>query len=365
VTNDVASRPKLRIAVYAISKNEAQFAERFYASAAGADCVVVADTGSTDNTAEILRKCGAQVYDIAVRPWRFDVARNAALALVPADVDVCVSLDLDEVLQPGWREVIESSWQSDTTRLKYLFDCGNGTSFVRDVVHARHGYTWRHRCHELLYSDASINQVFSQTDAVLAQHMPDHSKSRGQYLDLLRAELLDNPSNMRALFYCARELSFRHDWAACIQTFERYLKHPDAWWTVERAYALRTLGKAHDALGQHDRALAYFRRACAEQPDVREVWLDLAQHAYQQLSWRECLFAAETALAITRPNQTHCADATSFGPQGYDLAALAAYNLHQFDLALACGAEAVRLHPLDERLQRNLAFYQKYGKISA
>jgi len=38
-----------------------------------------------------------------VHPWRFDVARNAALALVPDNV--CISPDLDDVLPEGWREV--------------------------------------------------------------------------------------------------------------------------------------------------------------------------------------------------------------------------------------------------------------------
>jgi glycosyltransferase involved in cell wall biosynthesis len=355
----------MRIAVYAIAKDETQFAERFYASAADADCIVVADTGSTDDTAALLRQAGAQVYQIAVRPWRFDVARNAALALVPADVDVCVSLDLDEVLQPGWRDVVESVWQAEATRLKYFFDCGNGTSFLRDVVHARHGYIWKHRCHELLYSDVSINQVFAQTDKVLARHMPDHSKSRGHYLDLLQAELLDDPNNMRALFYCARELSFRHDWRRCIQTFERYLKHPDAWWSVERSYALRTLGKAYDALGQHEVALAYFRRACAEDPDVREPWVDLARHCNIKKLWVECAYAAEKAISITQQNTTHCADAVAYTALPYDLAAIAAFHTQKFDLAFVRAREACSHNPVDQRLRDNMILMAQYVKRAA
>jgi glycosyltransferase involved in cell wall biosynthesis len=81
---------RLKIAVYAISKNEEQFVERFCASCKDADLVLIADTGSTDGTVEKARECGASVYSIHISPWRFDLARNAALALVPSDIDICI-----------------------------------------------------------------------------------------------------------------------------------------------------------------------------------------------------------------------------------------------------------------------------------
>lgn len=46
----------MKIWVYAISKNERQFCERFMASCAEADGVSVLDTGSEDGTAERLRR---------------------------------------------------------------------------------------------------------------------------------------------------------------------------------------------------------------------------------------------------------------------------------------------------------------------
>ena len=46
----------MKIAVYAISKNEEQFVERFCESARQADIILIADTGSTDNTVEKARE---------------------------------------------------------------------------------------------------------------------------------------------------------------------------------------------------------------------------------------------------------------------------------------------------------------------
>ena len=96
----------MKVIIYAICKNEAQFAERFMRSCAGADGVYVLDTGSTDGTPERLRALGAIVRERTIEPWRFDVARNASLDMLPLDADICICLDLDEVLCPGWREAL-------------------------------------------------------------------------------------------------------------------------------------------------------------------------------------------------------------------------------------------------------------------
>ena len=70
----------MKIAVYAISKNESAFVKKFCDSAKDADVILIADTGSTDDTVAIAKECGATVYDICISPWRFDKARDASLA---------------------------------------------------------------------------------------------------------------------------------------------------------------------------------------------------------------------------------------------------------------------------------------------
>ena len=99
---------KWKVCVYAICKNEAKFVRRWMDSMREADWVVVLDTGSDDGTPEMLRKLGAQVTEEVISPWRFDVARNRSLELVPEEADICVCTDLDEVLRPGWRAALGS-----------------------------------------------------------------------------------------------------------------------------------------------------------------------------------------------------------------------------------------------------------------
>src|SRR5690606_6741351 len=130
----------MKIAVYAIAKNEAHFIKRFANSVKQADYIVFADTGSDDNTLEVVKEVQKELpnfvfHQIWVRPWRFDLARNAALALVPPDVDVCISLDVDEVLVEGWREEIERVWKpGHTTQLRYNFDWGHDIVFRYEKI---------------------------------------------------------------------------------------------------------------------------------------------------------------------------------------------------------------------------------------
>ena len=82
-----------------------------------ADDICVLDTGSTDDTVERLKARGAHVEQKIIAPWRFDVARNKSLKLIPKDADICCCIDLDEQFQPGWREKLERAWQPDTCPL--------------------------------------------------------------------------------------------------------------------------------------------------------------------------------------------------------------------------------------------------------
>jgi hypothetical protein len=115
--------------------------------------------------AEKARSFGAVVHNICITPWRFDHARNSALSLIPRDIDVCISLDLDELMEPGWREEIERVWElGKTTRLRYMFDWGCGIRFKYEKIHARHGYHWHHPCHEYPVPDRRIEEIWADTD---------------------------------------------------------------------------------------------------------------------------------------------------------------------------------------------------------
>ena len=346
----------MKIAVYAISKNEEQFVKRFCQSAKDADMVLIADTGSTDNTVKEAKKYGATVHSISVMPWRFDIARDVALCLLPSDIDVCISLDLDEELQDGWREEIEKVWKKNTTRLRYKFDWGCGISFYYEKIHHRKGYHWHHPCHEYPVPDIRTNEVWATTDKLLVVHKPDPTKSRGQYLDLLEVSVKEDPRCPRNAFYYARELTFYGKWLDAIVALNRYLAMPEATWQNERCYAMRLLGKAYDAMGQDGRE--WYRKACAEAPNTREPWVELAHSCYLKSEWQECFASATKALEIKDKELVYTMDPSVWGAKPHDLIAISAYHLGLKQESIRHGTIAVEMEPANDRLINNLEYYK-------
>ena len=351
----------LKICIYAISKNEEQFVRRFCESAKDADLILIADTGSTDNTVAVAQECGATVHSIYISPWRFDHARNAALALIPRDIDICISLDLDELMEPGWRERIEAVWEKGkTTRLRYYFDWGCDIRFMYDKIHARVGYHWHHPCHEYPRADGRIDEVYAWAgDELLVSHHPDPTKSRGQYLDLLALSVKEDPHCPRNAFYYARELTFYAQWDKAIEELNRYLALPGATWANERCYAMRLLGKCYAEKGDLATSENWYLQAAGEAPQTREPWCELAMLLYRQGRWEECFAMSMRALKIKDRQLVYTCDPAVWGHWAHDLASISAWHLGLRDIALEQARLAVEKSPHDERLKANWAMIAK------
>lgn len=202
---------KYKITVYAICKNEEKFVDRWMDAVLEADEIIVLDTGSTDNSIQKLRSRGAKVYEEKIEPWRFDVARNKAMEKISEDTDICVSNDIDEVFEKGWRIKLEQAWNPQFTRAKYTFawshndDNSIKKQFSMEKIHARHGFKWVHPVHEVLeYSGLKKDLSIWIPDLIL-HHYPDNTKPRSQYLPLLELSVKENPTNDRATFWLGRE----------------------------------------------------------------------------------------------------------------------------------------------------------------
>jgi glycosyltransferase involved in cell wall biosynthesis len=342
----------IKVAVYTIALNEKKFVDSWYKSAKDADYLLIADTGSTDGTVERAKELGINVAQIAVKPWRFDDARNASLALLPADIDFCIALDMDEVLVPGWREHLEKT-PPGTTRPRYKYvwswnsDGSEGLVYGADKVHARRGYRWVHPVHEVLSpTDGEVQNWIGME----IHHFADRSKSRGQYLPLLKKAVDERPMDDRNAYYYARELFFYGQNDEAQKEFKRHLALPTATWRPERAASMRYLAK----IEKHE-AETWLLRACAEAPEFREPWVELATHYYGRRSWENCLSAARRALTIKEKPLVYINDATAWGSLPHDLASIGAWHVGQKDAAISHLRDALAISPNDERLQANLA----------
>jgi len=350
----------MKVAVYTIALNEAQFIERWAKSAEDADYLFVLDTGSTDNSLDILRELNVPHQQAIIRPWRFDIARNTALSLLPSDIDYCIALDMDEVLVPGWREHLEKAHEQGLTRPRYQYTWSwqdkeetiPGLQYGGDKIHTRMNYMWKHPVHEVIVPDR-IEEVRGWIDLQI-EHHPDHSKSRSQYMPLLELSVKEDPSDDRNAFYYARELFFQKRLDEAKAEFIRHLTLPRAVWRPERAASMRYIAKC--SVGAEKEY--WFKKAADEAPERREALVDLAQMYYEERRWKECLETCQRALNITQKPLEYLVEARAWGYLPYDYAAISAHYLHQKKLALKYGKKALELDPSNDRLQNNMKFYE-------
>ena len=204
----------IKICVYAICKNEYKMINRWLESMSEADYIVVLDTGSTDGTFEALQqdKRIIKVEQQIINPWRFDVARNESMKLVPEDTDILVCTDFDEIFEPGWAAFLRNNWQPDYhTRCFYSYAWAHGSIgepqfvFKYDKIHTR-DYHWVFPVHEVLYpnNDDFVENKLEADNNIFLHHYQDQSKKRN-YMDLLALSVKENPDESHVKFLYARE----------------------------------------------------------------------------------------------------------------------------------------------------------------
>ena len=348
----------MKIAVYGIALNEEAFAERFVAACRDADLILVADTGSTDGTREKLAALGVDVRSVSIQPWRFDHARNAALDLLPDDVDICISMDLDQVLAPGWRPLLLAAWARGVNRAYYTHmysrhAAGTEESFLDCRIHARFGFRWRYPCHESVFP-MGVEERAVILPALRVEHFPDPNKPRTDYLPLLKLAAEENPSDERSAHYLGREYYTLERFPEAAAEFERHLALPTGVITAERSASMRYLAHCREKLGDAEGALALFRQACAETPMLRGTWVELSWAMFRRQVWPECLAAAQRAMQMPGGNLVY-GDETAYGVVAEDLVCLACWALGRRDEALDYGRRALALSPGSPRIAGNVA----------
>jgi glycosyltransferase involved in cell wall biosynthesis len=257
----------MRVCIYAIMRDEEPLNTIAWAETTlDADTRFVLDTGSTDSTPGTLRTAGVNVAHATFTPFRFDDARNCALALAPA-ADLYFRLDADERLEDHWRDQLEANYHPNLARYRYtVVNHGEGWGqHTRDDIHARAGFRWRYPTHEVL-----VGPVTTLLTPIVVHH---HPGARRPHHDTNLAVLADAtweyPGNHRMAFYYGRELWYAGRWTEMRLQMQRFLDLPGGW-PAERAEAYRIIAAVDDDPER------WLWKAIGECPERREPWVDLA-----------------------------------------------------------------------------------------
>ena len=359
----------MKICVYAISKNESAHVKRWVDSMKEADEIYCLDTGSTDNTIELLEKNGVNVEKKIITPWRFDVARNLSLELVPLDTDICVCTDLDEVFEPGWRKQLEEQWKENTTRGKYNYnwslDENNNPiiSFNIEKIHTRKNYKWTHPVHEVL-TYTSKNENTTLIKNITLNHYPDQNKSRSSYLPLLELSVKEDPEDDRNMHYLGREYMYYGKYKKAITTLKKHLELKKATWKDERAASMRFISRCYKKLNNYPEAKHYLDKAIDEAPYLRDAYVERAILEYELNNYKETEIYCLKALKITKHEKTYINEPFSWDHTIYDLLAISNYYQNKFNYALYFNTIALEKSPNNSRLKNNQQIYLEKEKTS-
>lgn len=350
----------MKIGIYCPALNEERHVLAWYESCKEADIIVVADTGSTDKTVELLTQCGVKVTSIFISPWRFDWGFNSSMALLPADIDVCIRLDMDERLEKGWRKLIEENWKIGvTTRLRYTYiwnwnlDGSPGRTWSGDRIHSRRNYIWSAATHEGLCCRHS-NEVSAFCMSLKILHFPDVKDKSGD-LPLLLEAANEMPHDARMKGYLAREYMYQNQYENATKTYKEFLAM--SFDKAERGQAMVSLSKTDP-----DNKVFWLKMAALEVPTHRDPLCELAQHYYNTADWMNCYNYAKQALSIIHHPMDYTCTPEAWGAWPHDLLSIAAWNLRLFQESSKQAKIAVEKNPNDDRLKNNLRLIEEFFK---
>lgn len=331
-----------KICVYAICYNEIKFVKRWLDSMQEADYIVVLDTGSTDGTYEALQN-DKRVYKVeqkVINPWRFDVARNESMKLIPEDANILICTDLDEILHPNWAKALREKWiDGYHVRGYYQYiwshteDDKPGRIFVYDKIHDRN-WKWKCPVHEMLTDIANrgedyINEhILMLWDEVVLEHFPDKTKSRGSYLGLLELRAKENPDDYYGLFFLSNEYNYRGLYDKSIEILKDIVsKFSNEFTKTELAGAYLFLGDNYRSLEDKEKAIYYYNLGIKIEPTFRECYLNAAE-VYNELQMYDIAIAyVNTALKKGYRHYVWLERDNSYNGQPEDILSVSYYYL--------------------------------------
>jgi len=278
-----------KISVAIIVKDEEAIIERCLLSVLQfADEVVIVDTGSTDNTKEIVREkfegdkvklfeSEAFTQDTPPEEFRFGTAKNEAIKKCTGDWITWWDADdfCDEVSAKAIRRIAEESnpnclWDFRMTFGTMSFLHCRMFPFGRNIL-----FDETHSCHEYLETRGLPRRL---AEGVLLQHLPkdhDHGrKSMMRNMKLLEYDYNERGMNdQRTLFYLANTYREAGNHKPAIKMYKEYLKVSH--WAEERMFAQCYICDCCKAVGEWKDARKHALSAIMEDDRYAEPYCRL------------------------------------------------------------------------------------------
>ena len=270
-----------------IVKDEAAVIERCLRSVMPIiDTWVIIDTGSTDQTCEIIQKTMEDIPGhLHCRPWKdFAHNRSEAIELARADCDYLFFIDADEVLllqQAFTLPELNADAYSATilhNSLRYARTCLVSTKL-----------SWRYRgvLHE--YLECEREYAVERINGLNVLYTTDGARSRNprKYYDdaaTLEAALVNEPDNLRYMFYLAQSWRDAGEFEKALDVYQR--RSELTGWDEEDWYCRYQVARLMDATARPENEIinAYLK-AHEARPTRAESLMWLGIYLYERGRW--------------------------------------------------------------------------------
>lgn len=282
----------MTISACLIVKNEKDHIRDVLSSLAGIDEIIVVDTGSQDETAEIARVYTDKIFQDYEWADDFAAARNYALSKCTGDW--VLSIDGDEVLEKGGvekiRKIIESA-NADQLHFSVKM-ISKGTEHKHDlprILRNDGSVSWKGAAHETL-SPVQKNM----TDvAIMYGYSTAHALDPDRMLRILAKQVNSSAGTPRDMYYYAREHWYRKDYVNAERLFSEYVMM--ATWVPEKADALLYQARCLFILQKGNKAREVCMEAIILNPDFKEALLFMSELYFEPWKHKwERLAAAAT-----------------------------------------------------------------------
>ena len=265
-----------------------------------ADEIIIVDTGSIDNTKEIVKNYTDKVYDF---PWidDFSAARNYSFS--QATKDYVMWLDADDIIDEKNRQELKSLKNCldpsiDMVKMIYnvSFDEDNNPtlSYYRERIFKRSmDYRWVGEIHEVILP---YGNIMHSEIAILHKKMHPNEPERN--LKIFRQMLAQGKFlDPRQKFYYARELYYNAKYPEAIDQFIDFLQEGKGW-IENNINACKDLASCYYQIKADSSALeSLFKSFAYDQPRA-EICCDIGKHFLDRKEYNTAIFWYE--LALTR-----------------------------------------------------------------
>lgn len=352
-----------------IVKDEARVIERCLRSVKPwIDHWLIVDTGSSDNTPELIEKAMAGVPgEVVHRPWRnFGHNRNEALQLARDRADYLLFIDADEQL--GVDE--NSAWPLGMDQPAYSLEARfSGVSYDRvSLVSTRLSWQWKGVLHEYLDAGGPVAQP--RLPGFWIQVTPDGARSNDPQkfekdATLLESALLVEPDNARYVFYLAQSYRDAGQLERSLSTYERRIAMGG--WDEEVWYSLYQVARLCELSGYSEAAVIQaYLKAFEARPQRAESLVHLAAFCRAKGAWNQAYLFASDAVKRAVPSDRLFVDLASYQWRAADELALAAFYTGRHAEAASVWQALLKqphLPPSERpRLQNNMTFLPSHER---